>query len=1427
MPWRILKFLKDVGVVTNADQEDISEDALIRSRNARPELGIIKKTFGAGALLDSGSEICPITVATGYSVINICCYINENLPDGKAYIAIIQKDPTPPDPGGQVWIVQFDSDYNVASGEPSILLPFGADSFWVKGVAQTFNTYGKLMLTNVSVTGNDSSNSYSFPATSTFHMPNAIDDTDTTALPKTIAYGDFPSELGHSMYEADDVEYAGFSDTVAFDNETIKTFQTSTPRFEIGVMRFAEANGYVFAITRGKDNASAPDKLWWYNSAWVEISFNDYGVVSAVADTLDASDQLVLYNITAMDDDLYLTYRHYDNSDTGAEYHYRMYRLTSIGSSNTWSEVWSEDLAADIVANVTGYPQDCVTTSISLIGGTNYLIVCINGQSTTTTCPGYLLAYDTASDTTVELTKPDLPSGGATVNVVGIAESDSFIAMLTNDTTNTNIEAYYSPDILEPSWGTLALPATLRTIGSVTVWESAKFIVTTNKATTIGFVAKISDSVPDSYWVLIEVDLSAVTFTDSATYKYDAVTYNIHSLYFSSQADRTGSHYISSRVEIAGALISHVIIANDSLVASTFYKFTANHRVLALLSYEVTLDHITSIHYLMGDYDPAITADPIIKRIVSFGANPDHAAYASAIEYNASFGACMGWIELFQSLDTDLEIDLYHKEAQNPIVLDRGVLRVYGGALATDDGTPSGNEVKNLWYGWIDRDYYDELYSTTPGWWVMGRHPDTPLGYPNTDLDTQKSGLLVIGEKYLIKEVISTDDFSNVGASGAAGVTGEVFEATGTTPTIWTNFSPLLLQEEAVDLQLSGWGPESLRYLRYAFIYDGVQESLLSPVVFTEIDDGVDRASFRMKLYDTVSTSIRSNSRITGMNMYSMTGSGDRASATLIQSFSFIIKKTDRPLFSENGKTGLYVWLDTTTPPVLNNYIANGDVTALYRKMIEVTALDQGYLVKTDAPTTPAPLASWDAQYFLSATGLTGSGGAGIGSGFYGGKRILIDTTVDFRGLNPMGLAVAAVKSDGQQVFSPTTVFGAETELTMTVNNIARHAVQIEGEYVSTVDEIADFNYDLGTHPSVFYTIAGVYYMFGIINFATASLNGATYGLQGEVSINVNSDYAKIIGNRTWQAYSILDPAGKAEEQLAAVNYSEAGQLDVMPVSNIIFINDREGGGCTGVEDLFNLPVVATQQGIFRINAAFGFNESAHNIGNLAKHGMISAMGKVYVCWENGIYALSVNNLAASDDTPTERLKVSLAIEDTYLALTRAKKEAIQSKFDQSKGEIVFTLDTEVWAFNPTTNAWREIDSTHDFDMVEIDENADLMAFDTATQKFYTVAQKESLKMDFITKWFSLDDEIAQGLRYLQIRYKSPSATNELKIAILGNGDTTNILKTIALVAKTSVYTLPLEEIRRYATSYAIRVYENVAANEDVEIYKISVEEAD
>jgi len=88
---------------------------------------------------------------------------------------------------------------------------------------------------------------------------------------------------------------------------------------------------------------------------------------------------------------------------------------------------------------------------------------------------------------------------------------------------------------------------------------------------------------------------------------------------------------------------------------------------------------------------------------------------------------------------------------------------------------------------WTNRDmtyYPDGQFNTT-----ANREPDQP----------QQSGSLIPGHTYFIETYHAGDDFINVGAaSNAASI---AFVATGTTPTVWTNFSVLFQVHIAVPNQ--------------------------------------------------------------------------------------------------------------------------------------------------------------------------------------------------------------------------------------------------------------------------------------------------------------------------------------------------------------------------------------------------------------------------------------------------------------------------------------------------------------------------------------------------------------------------------------------------------------------------------------------------
>ncbi len=274
--------------------------------------------------------------------------------------------------------------------------------------------------------------------------------------------------------------------------------------------------------------------------------------------------------------------------------------------------------------------------------------------------------------------------------------------------------------------------------------------------------------------------------------------------------------------------------------------------------------------------------------------------------------------------------------------------------------------------------------------------------------------------------------------------------------------------------------------------------------------------------------------------------------------------------------------------------------------------------------------------------------------------------------------------------------------------------------------------------------------------FDTGLTDGAAHPLDGEVSVTINGKFARVISERLWQGNIVMDPGNTAEAHVDWASYSELGQYDVNPVSNVIRLTDREGGEITGIAEIFGMPVILKKQAIIAIDsksnpstpASWTIGESAHNIGNLAPKGYIEVAGSLYVCYIDGIYRISPNNLADTDSTPTERLKITGPIENVYLALSQSQKEAITVGFNPLYGEIVWTLGSAIYAFDVDAESWREITTAVTPGIFAADENGNLIVYRDSDKKIYTFDEataKESVAVTERTRVFELSTERAKS----------------------------------------------------------------------------------
>ncbi len=206
----------------------------------------------------------------------------------------------------------------------------------------------------------------------------------------------------------------------------------------------------------------------------------------------------------------------------------------------------------------------------------------------------------------------------------------------------------------------------------------------------------------------------------------------------------------------------------------------------------------------------------------------------------------------------------------------------------------------------------------------------------------------------------------------------------------------------------------------------------------------------------------------------------------------------------------------------------------------------------------------------------------------------------------------------------------------------------------------------------------------------------------------------------------------------------------------------------------------------------------------------------------DGIYSLTSNNLAETDQTPTENLKISRDIEEVYHGIT--DKTAIKGEYNQMKNEIVWDFGSEVWAYSIVTGQWREVLTSTTPQFVTIDENADLMIFDSADGAIKTLeVDKSGVVGSASSTWrskryvFGLDRKSI--VRQLSLYYAS---NDDLTINIYLDDNTGTPDGTYTVTKRTGegVRHIP---IKRYCKNFQVEIVTEDSPN-SFELNKVTLE---
>lgn len=768
------------------------------------------------------------------------------------------------------------------------------------------------------------------------------------------------------------------------------------------------------------------------------------------------------------------------------------------------------------------------------------------------------------------------------------------------------------------------------------------------------------------------------------------------------------------------------------------------------------------------------------------------------------------WNEWFSALDFTLLEDIYQKNARNPLIQESKILRILPGNVGYAIGT---TEAKGLWIGYIDRKYFDELLSPVAGFY----------GYP-TEIEKP-----VI--EFMVEQIPGGTFNSKEPAEGEK------------------------------------------KYYKFSNVYDGIQEGLLGKELqvdfgektFLELKYSIDkefhnRRKNAMKIYRS-DLKEGPYKHIQTIDYLRDLPEGTYDSDGAFSGIRSIYVPALKDFNFEDGKTYvIQIWYPPNSANINIYQPDEGLGSETFVSMIDIwgDCWNKGFALKEDDVLVVSQ------KYGLYA----GANTVLLSEDF--GDEILSGGVLIFNDWKAGEVTKAETIGGGEQTKFTSTNCGLREgdkilmfemsvpsyngEFIIQSNDTNYFVVNVSFVEDSTgwwnVENyrgIIDYNYKKVVHAArpvsrnsgdkawrVFKPGTGLYFAKNKpdnkveYTFCDNGLvGGAEHFLAGEKSIKVNGEFARIISGRLWQENPVLDPGGKNEHRDDLVSYSELNQFDVNPVGNVIQIYDRKGGSGTGIAEIFGNPVFMKKQAIISILNTKEYPEepirwapieSTHNIGNIAKQGAIEVLDSLYTCSYDGIYRFSPNNLAESDMTPTEKLKVSDPIGDVYEALTLTQKEATKSEYDTNKSEILFTFGTEVWAYNIETGLWREIDSTITISFMTTDENANILIYDDNDRKIYSPEIKESVKSLIRTKTFAISDKRKEIVRYAFITYKSAS---ELTIKLFTENEE-SVAWTGTLSASSVVITKTLA-IRRRCKKFSVEI-EDEAGKDNAEINRIALE---
>jgi hypothetical protein len=727
------------------------------------------------------------------------------------------------------------------------------------------------------------------------------------------------------------------------------------------------------------------------------------------------------------------------------------------------------------------------------------------------------------------------------------------------------------------------------------------------------------------------------------------------------------------------------------------------------------------------------------------------------------------WESISNMLENALPT-IYHKDDVNPIIQENGILRLLPGNV----GLVSAHVASGLWIGYIDRDFFDEIYQADT---------DYNAGFYAYEIDIEAPDI---------------DDLSLTSSLISGG----------------------------------SYTADTTRYYKLSYVYDGENESFLSDQhekTFTA--DTLLKASFTITLADH-------NKRITAINVYrSDTGQDAETAGSESGSFNKIVsidltrKESDYVGNSQYCYAMFRRFYITDTGTVTPS-VYTGD-WKIYTASQEFKLEWDGYPNSDDEfvvilhssvsdLTVQGSNVSWELRRYNALGTIYDKVAEDTTNGcWYGDNKIII--------YNPTYMQFFDDFDFGTDQYIGSLLFTNDTEIDV-ISATGKRVITVSDNYAANfsnkawkilVQSKGLYYWDDNTT-----TVTGYF-------FDNDITEGDVFPLLNSPSIEVNGEYAIYHRGRLWQFNVVLDPNSKREVHKDWLTYSELDQPDINPVSNVIRIDDPLGGDGTGLAVSFGSLVLFKEHSVFKLiipdpsdDTTWELTDSIFSRGNIAKHGLVQVGHIAYFCSYDGIYELDVNFQAAADDTPLIQNRISEPINDKYLALDDVtEKPNIIGRYDQINAEVIWQLEEgAIWAYSITNKTWREVDSAIDFDVLSYDESGNMMICDNANQKLYSTSVNGNCGCHVVTKVFPIRSgkigETKGVLRYVKIRYKSAVALT-VNVYCDDNYDTTRGTGTLST---SSTITTSGIAVRYWCNNFAVEIKDATSNGSATEIYEIGYE---